>query len=136
VELSKCSPQELLNAYDNTILYQDHFLNETIGLLKTLEHTSTLLIYLSDHGESLGEFGLYLHGVPYSVFPDLQKDIPFIIWMSDEFIRQKAVDARRLESQSRHSQRDVFHSVMGAFSMGSDAYVAGFDIFNEAFASQ
>ncbi|MEQ1581664.1 MAG: phosphoethanolamine--lipid A transferase EptA [Steroidobacteraceae bacterium] len=136
VELSKCSSQALLNAYDNTILYQDHFLNETIGLLKTLQHTSVLLIYLSDHGESLGEFGLYLHGVPYSVAPDVQKDVPFILWMSEEFIRQKAVDARRLESQSLHSQRDVFHSVMGAFSMRSDAYEAGFDIFNEAFASQ
>jgi lipid A ethanolaminephosphotransferase len=136
VELSHCSPQELVNAYDNTILYEDYFLHQTIGLLKTLEHTSALLIYISDHGESLGEFGLYLHGVPYSVAPDVQKDIPFIVWMSDEFIRRKAVEASRLESQSRHSQRDVFHSVMGAFSMRSDAYAAGFDIFNEAFATQ
>jgi lipid A ethanolaminephosphotransferase len=65
----------------------------------------------------------------------VQKDIPFIVWMSDEFINQKAVHAGRLESQGSHSQRDIFHTVMGAFSMRSDAYVAGYDIFSKAFAT-
>lgn len=136
VELSQCTHQELVNAYDNTILYEDYFLSQTIGVLKRLQGTSALMIYVSDHGESLGEYGLYLHGVPYSIAPDVQKDVPFIVWMSDEFIRQKAVQASSLESQSGHSQRDIFHSVLGAFSMRSDAYMAQYDIFSKTFGSQ
>ena len=136
VELGKCTHEELVNAYDNTILYEDYFLFRTIGVLKTLRDTSTLLIYVSDHGESLGEYGMYLHGIPYPIAPAVQKDIPFIIWMSDEFIRQKAVQAGRLQSQSKHSQRDIFHTVMGAFSMRSDAYMRDYDIFSETFATK
>ena len=79
---------------------------------------------------------MYLHGIPYSIAPAVQKDIPFIIWMSDEFMRQKAVQADRFESQGMHSQRDVFHTVMGAFSMRSDAYIRDYDIFSEAFSSK
>jgi lipid A ethanolaminephosphotransferase len=136
VELGKCTRDELVNAYDNTIVYEDYFLWRVIGLLGELEDTATLLIYMSDHGESLGEYGMYLHGIPYALAPDVQKDIPFIIWMSDEFVRRKGVQIGRLESQSAHSQRDVFHTVMGAFSMHSDAYLAEYDIFGETFANK
>ena len=136
VDLGGCSRLDLVNAYDNTILYQDYFLFRTIGVLKNLQHTSALMIYLSDHGESLGEYGMYLHGIPYSIAPGVQKEIPFIVWTSDEFSLQKAVNTGRLESQGRHSQRDVFHSVMGAFSMHSDAYLAEYDIFSEKFANK
>jgi len=136
VELGKCTHDELVNAYDNTILYEDYFLFRVIGILKQLQDTATLLIYVSDHGESLGEYGMYLHGIPYSIAPDVQKNIPFILWMSDEFIRRKAVQIGRLESQHIHSQRDVFHSVMGAFSMHSDAYQAEYDIFSESFSNK
>jgi len=136
VEMSKCTQQELVNAYDNTILYEDHFLFDTIGILERLQHTSTVLIYLSDHGESLGEYGLYLHGVPYAIAPDVQKRIPFIVWMSDDFVRRKGLDAHSLESQVSHSQRDIFHSVMGAFSMRSGAYLPEYDVFSKSFANQ
>jgi len=136
VELSKCARDELINAYDNTILYEDYFLFQAIGVLKKLRNTATLLIYVSDHGQSLGEYGLYLHGTPYSIAPDVQKTIPFIVWMSDEFIREKDLQVGRLESQSMHSQRDIFHTVMGAFSMRSDAYMRDYDIFSEAFSSK
>jgi lipid A ethanolaminephosphotransferase len=135
VELGKCTHDELVNAYDNTILYEDYFLFRVIGVLKQLEDTATLLIYVSDHGESLGEYGMYLHGVPSSIAPDVQKDIPFIIWMSDEFIRQKAVQSGRLEAQRIHGQGDIFHTVMGAFSMHSDAYTGKYDIFSEMFSN-
>ena len=135
VELSKCTPQALVNTYDDTILYTDFFLSRTIGVLKGLPNTRSLLIYLSDHGESLGERGLYLHGLPSSIAPDTQKDIPFIVWMSDQFARGKGVDARTLASQAAHTQRDVFHSVMGAFSMRSPIYEARYDIFSPSFGS-
>lgn len=74
-----------MNAYDNTILYTDDFLHRAIGLLKAFPETATMLMYISDHGESLGEYGLYLHGTPYSIAPDVQKDVPFLVWMSDAF---------------------------------------------------
>lgn len=134
VELGQCSHDELVNAYDNTILYEDYFLFQVIGVLRQLRDTATLLIFVSDHGESLGEYGMYLHGIPYAIAPDVQRDIPFIVWMSDEFIRQRAVQRGRLESQRSHSQRDIFHTVMGAFSMHSNAYSGKYDIFSEMFA--
>ena len=136
VDLSSCTLEELVNAYDNTILYEDYFLDRVIGILRQLEGTATLLIYVSDHGESLGEYGLYLHGIPFSLAPDVQKDIPFLIWMSDEFRREKAVPAGRLASQRQHSQRDIFHTVMDAFSMHSGAYLAEYDIFSEKFSDE
>lgn len=136
VELGECSHDQLVNAYDNTILYEDYFLFGVISLLRQLQGTATLLIYVSDHGESLGEYGMYLHGIPYSIAPDVQKDIPFVVWMSDQFIRQKAVQTGSLESQRAHRQRDIFHTVMGAFSMHSSAYTAKYDIFSAAFSDQ
>lgn len=136
VELGKCPREELINAYDNTILYTDYFVTETIGILRKLQNTSTLLIYVSDHGESLGEYGLYLHGTPWSIAPDFQKAIPFVVWMSDEFTHQRGVQRDRVEAQRSHSQPDVFHTVMGAFGMRSDAYQAGYDIFSESYSSK
>jgi lipid A ethanolaminephosphotransferase len=136
VELGKCSHDELVNAYDNTILYEDYFLFRVIGILRQLQDTATLLIFVSDHGESLGEYGMYLHGIPYGIAPDVQKDIPFIVWMSDEFIRQKTVQKGRLESQGFHSQRDIFHTVMSAFSMHSNAYTGNYDIFSDRFSNK
>jgi lipid A ethanolaminephosphotransferase len=130
VELQNCSSDSLLNAYDNTILYGDYFLNETVRLLSSLEDTPTLLMYISDHGESLGEFGLYLHGTPFSIAPDVQKDVPFIVWMSKAFVDEKGISVADLELQQHHSQLDVFHSVMGAFGMRSDVYNSALDIFS------
>jgi lipid A ethanolaminephosphotransferase len=136
VELGNCSHDELVNAYDNTILYEDYFLSRVIGVLKQLQDTATLMIYVSDHGESLGEYGMYLHGIPFSIAPDVQRDVPFIVWMSDEFVRLKAVQRGRLESQDMHSQRDIFHTVMGAFSMHGNAYTGEYDIFSETFSNK
>ena len=136
VELGKCSHDELINAYDNTILYEDYFLFQVIGVLKQLRDAATLMIFVSDHGESLGEYGMYLHGIPYTIAPDVQRDIPFIVWMSDEFLRQKAVQRGQLESQSIHSQRDIFHTVMGAFSVHSEAYTGEYDIFSDIFSNK
>lgn len=132
VDLQNCSRQELVNAYDNTLLYEDHVIGEAIKVLKGFPERATTLIYLSDHGESLGEYGLYLHGTPYSLAPGVQKDIPFIVWMSDAFRRHKQVRADALAAGAQHSQAEVFHSVMGAFGMRSPAYRPGRDIFADA----
>ncbi|MFY9514618.1 MAG: phosphoethanolamine--lipid A transferase EptA [Rubrivivax sp.] len=122
VELSRCTPESLLNAYDNTILYTDHIVGRAIGVLKEMEGLSSTLMYISDHGESLGEHGLYLHGTPMALAPDVQKEIPFVVWMSDAFQRRHLVDASTLARDTAHSQSQVFHSVMGAFDMRSSIY--------------
>jgi len=130
VELSQCTDEELLNAYDNTILYTDYFINRSIDILKDLENISTMLMYMSDHGESLGEHGLYLHGTPYTIAPDAQKEIPFIVWMSPAFEDKEGISAAQLGQQHGHSQANVFHSILGAFDVRSDVYDKEFDIFN------
>ena len=129
VELNQCTNHELVNAYDNSILYTDYFLTQTINLLQDLK-TPAVMIYISDHGESLGEFGLYLHGVPYAVAPDVQTHIPFIVWMSPEFIEKKGIDINRIKQSKSHSHQNIFHSVLGAINMHSEVYNDQLDIFN------
>lgn len=83
-ELGSCTEAEIINAYDNTILYTDNFLDAAINFLESKQDRyETSLIYLSDHGESLGEMGVYLHGMPYFVAPETQTHVPFVIWASD-----------------------------------------------------
>lgn len=80
-ELSKCDTQSVINGYDNAIRYTDYFLNETINTLKSYEQDyDVVMMYMSDHGESLGENNIYLHGLPYAIAPAAQKHIPVIIW--------------------------------------------------------
>ncbi len=80
-ELSKCDDQSVINGYDNAIRYTDYFLNEVIDTLKAYEPDyDVVMVYISDHGESLGENNIYLHGLPYSIAPDAQKQVPVIIW--------------------------------------------------------
>ena len=129
VELHQCTNQELINAYDNTIVYLDYFLSKTIDILKSLHDTSAMLMYVSDHGESLGEYGLYLHGTPFSIAPGVQKKIPFIIWMSDHFITQKGLSNTLLQPRSNPTHNNVFHSIMSAFDMHSDVYNEQLNIF-------
>ena len=130
VVLDQCTDEELVNAYDNTILYTDHFLGRAIQMLDNLTHTSATLMYISDHGESLGEFGLYLHGTPLPIAPEFQKKIPFIVWMSSEFIDKNGISLTRIKQRQSHSHDNVFHSVMGAFDMRSKVYDDRLDIFN------
>ena len=130
VELHQCTGEELVNAYDNTIVYTDYFLHRAIELLKGFPETATMLMYISDHGQSLGEYGLYLHGTPYSIAPDVQKEIPFLVWMSDAFKQGKGISRTQLAPQSSHSHANVFHSIMGAFDMRSAIYNRQLDIFN------
>lgn len=129
VELQKCTSAELVNAYDNTIVYNDFFLHRLIQLLKSDERRPVVMMYMSDHGESLGEGGLYLHGVPNAFAPDVQRDVPLLVWTSDEFVR----GGGRLTSPSRFGSKlshdVVFHSVMGAMGFASPVYAPDKDLF-------
>ncbi len=80
-ELSKCDDQSVINGYDNAIGYTDYFLNSVINTLKRYEQDyDVVMVYMSDHGESLGENNIYLHGMPYAIAPDAQKQVPVIVW--------------------------------------------------------
>lgn len=95
-ELSKCDIQSVINAYDNAIIYTDYFLNAIIEKLKKYQDThDVVMIYISDHGESLGENNLYLHGLPYAIAPDAQKHVPLIIWSP----KGNSVDTNSIKSQ-------------------------------------
>ena len=100
-DLSKCSSETIVNAYDNTILYTDHVLNAVIDALKGEQQAS--MFYASDHGESLGEGGLYLHGAPYVIAPSEQTHIPAVLWMSQGDIANQHVDQRCLRDQASMS---------------------------------
>jgi len=100
-----CTKQELINAYDNTILYTDYILHSIIAKLQGGEDKFTsMMLYASDHGESLGEFGLYLHGVPYSIAPKYQKQIPAIAWLSGGALKtyNKACITKRTANPYNH----------------------------------
>ncbi|MEJ2424897.1 MAG: sulfatase-like hydrolase/transferase [Candidatus Thiodiazotropha sp.] len=129
VELNQCSREELINAYDNSIVYTDYVLHRLIDILKHLDGIPAVMMYISDHGESLGEHGLYLHGTPYAIAPDVQKQVPFIVWMSEGFAQAKGLSNTLLEKQTSHSQDNIFHSVLGALDVKSSVYNGNLDIF-------
>ncbi len=119
VEASKSSRDELINAYDNTILYTDWLVHSTIEILRDIPQRRSCVMFVSDHGESLGEGGLYMHGVPLKVAPVEQVEIPFIVWTSDKTPVPVA------EASHYH----VFHSVMGFLGLESPVYDKSLDIF-------
>jgi len=131
VDLKECSNQELVNAYDNTIIYTDYFLDKTIKILQKIEEIPSIMIYASDHGESLGEYGLYLHGAPYSIAPDVQKDIPFILWESKGFLAKKGLNKPYVKEQNSYGHKNIFHTIMGALDMKSPVYDKKLDILSQ-----
>lgn len=121
VEMAKADHDELMNAYDNTILYTDYLIDSAIALLEGFTDRRTALIYLSDHGESLGENNLYMHGVPMMMAPREQIEIPFIVWCSDKTQQIKPLD--------EVGQYHLFHSVMRHLALEGGVYNADYDIF-------
>jgi lipid A ethanolaminephosphotransferase len=129
--LSQCSQQELVNAYDNTLRYTDHFLASTIAWLKQQTHATGAMLYVSDHGESLGENNLYLHGLPYAVAPQTQTRVPLITWLSPEFEGWRGVSTACLrQGRDRALSHDhLFHSTLGLMGVGTQAYDRELDLF-------
>lgn len=131
-DLSQCSREEIGNAYDNAILYTDHFLAKAIEVLeKNDARFETALFYVSDHGESLGENGLYLHGMPKAIAPDAQLHVPAVLWFGANF-RGVTLSALRMKSQMRFTHNNVFHTLLGFFEIESSTYRPDMDILNEA----
>lgn len=130
-QLEDCSRESIVAAYDNTILYTDHFLNQAIELLKASEHVDTAMLYFSDHGESLGEHNMYLHGAPYMISPAEQREVPFMLWMSDGFRSRFQIDQRCMAARAGQpfSHDNVFHSVLGMLAVRTAVYNPRLDIF-------
>ncbi|EKF8781350.1 phosphoethanolamine--lipid A transferase, partial [Campylobacter coli] len=125
-ELSKCDSEALINTYDNTLLYTDYLLSEIIKLLKEKKDYESSLIYLSDHGESLGENGIYLHGMPYTIAPSYQTHIPVIFWSSDENLMTTAQNHKSLNL----SQDNLFSTLLGYFDVKTSVYEPEYDLLN------
>ena len=123
-ELSRCSREEVRNAYDNTILYTDHVVASAIDALRSAGGVDAALLYVSDHGESTGELGLYLHGAPYALAPDTQTKVPMLLWMSDGFRARRGIDAACVDRQRRQpaSHDNLFDLVLGLAGVRTDAY--------------
>ena len=131
-QLQECQAEELLNAYDNTIVYTDYFLSQVIDLLKkNSEQFNVAMLYLSDYGESLGEKNIYLHGLPYIIAPDEQKHIPFILWFADAFLKGSHIDKSCLQKKVNEelSHDNLFPSVLGLMGVKTEMYNKDLDIF-------
>ena len=115
----------LVNAYDNTILYTDYLLGSLINTLRSLEEWKTAMIFISDHGESLGENNIFMHGIPMKLAPKVQYEIPFLVWTSGGFRNYRKDLPAVLE------QHYIFHSVLNLLSIESPAYDPDFDIFEK-----
>ena len=131
-EIQTCTQEQLVNTYDNTLVYVDYIVDKAINLLK--EHQdkfTTSLVYLSDHGESLGENGIYLHGLPYAIAPDSQKQVPMLLWLSEDYQKRYQVDRNCLQKQAQtqhYSQDNLFSTLLGLTGVETKYYQAADDI--------
>lgn len=130
-DLALCTRESIVNAYDNAILNTDDFVARAIGALAAIRSHDTALIYLSDHGESLGEHGLYLHGIPYAIAPDTQKKVPMVLWLSPGMSQDRGVDIAclRKRAASPASHDNLFHSVLGLMQVETSVYARNLDLF-------
>ncbi|KYP86384.1 hydrolase [bacteria symbiont BFo1 of Frankliniella occidentalis] len=131
-QIQECSQQQLINTYDNTILYIDYVVDKAINVLKShQDRYTTSLVYLSDHGESLGENGAYLHGLPYAIAPMTQKHVPMLIWLSPDYQQRYGVNGeclKKLAENDEFSQDNLFSTMLGLTGTQTKEYVAGDDI--------
>lgn len=132
-QLESCTSEEISNTYDNAILYTDYFLAKTIALLKkNNDQFESSLIYVSDHGESLGESGIYLHGLPNMLAPDVQKHIPVLMWFSDSFNFKDEINYSALQNKTdiRYSHDNIFHTILGLLEIKTNVYDISMDIID------
>lgn len=138
-EIQTCSSEQLVNTYDNTILYIDYIVDKAITVLKQNDaNFTTSLVYLSDHGESLGESGVYLHGMPYAIAPAQQKHVPMLIWLSEDYKKRFGINETCLKKQAannNYSQDNLFSTMLGLTGTETKEYVPSDDILTGCRAS-
>ncbi|MBF0382770.1 MAG: phosphoethanolamine--lipid A transferase [Magnetococcales bacterium] len=133
-QIESCPQQDIINTYDNTLLYTDAVLAKLIQLLQQHSHSfDSAMLYISDHGESLGENGIYLHGLPYSIAPKAQTHVPLYVWMSDEFSNNISLDKECSVSKKSlpYSHDNLFHTMLGLLDIKTDSYKKNLDIFKD-----
>ncbi|WP_334178508.1 phosphoethanolamine--lipid A transferase [Pseudoxanthomonas sp.] len=130
-DLGRCTRAQIVNAYDNALRYTDHVLAGAIDQLAGLKDYDTALLYVSDHGESLGEKGLYLHGMPYAIAPREQLEVPMVAWFSGGWRASTGLDDACLRRQTGapHSHDELFHTVLGLTDVKTALYRPDHDIF-------
>jgi lipid A ethanolaminephosphotransferase len=137
VDFEKCSTEEIINAYDNTLLYDDHLLAKTIDQLTAIsDRVDVAMLYVSDHGESLGENGLFLHALPYAIAPETQTHVPMIFWASPGFVQRVAVEptCARERSRATVSHDHIFHTLLDLLEIQSVAKRRELTIFADCHA--
>lgn len=130
-DLQRCSREEIVNAYDNALRYTDHVLASIIATLQdAAADVDSALVYVSDHGESLGENNLYLHGLPYAIAPKEQKQVPMVMWLSPGLARAAALDAACLQRRAAQpaSHDNLFHTLLGLFDVKTALYEPQWDL--------
>jgi lipid A ethanolaminephosphotransferase len=132
-DLTRCTDAEIVNAYDNALLATDRMLGRTIDLLASMPQIDSAMLYVSDHGESLGENGLYLHGVPQAIAPDVQMKVPMVLWLSQGMRMSMAIDAGCVRSRAKQPAEhdNVFHTVLGLMDVHIDRYERSHDLLAE-----
>ena len=130
--LADCSHAELMNAYDNSIVATDTFLARTIDWLgEQSSQYDTGMLYVSDHGESLGEYGLFLHGMPYSIAPDAQKHVPMVAWLGQDLQQRSQLSGAciRAGAEAPLTHDALYHSVLGLLDVQTPTYERNLDAF-------
>ncbi len=128
-QLNECTKEQIINAYDNTILYTDYFLHKVIQFLKKYDkQKETALIYMSDHGESLGENGIYLHGLPYFLAPKEQKHVAGLLWLGSEILEDVNKTEILQKKDERYTHDNLFHTLLGIFEIKTSVYKKSMDI--------
>jgi len=128
-DLRQCSRDEIVNAYDNAILYTDEVLARLVETLRAA-NADTAMLFVSDHGESLGENNLFLHGIPYAIAPKEQTQVPMVMWLSDGFREAAAIDLDCLKQRaSRPAAHDhLFHTILGLMDVRTSLYAPDLDL--------
>ena len=133
-QFSRCENEAIVNAYDNTIVYTDFVLSRLIEILRAGDQqgVETAMIYMSDHGESLGEKNMFLHGMPYAIAPVAQRHVPAVTWMSERFRASRSIDLGCLKTNAAApaSHDNLFHSVLGGLDIKTRAYDPALDLFS------
>lgn len=132
-DMQKCTKEQIVNTYDNTILYADFIVSSAIDILKKFPQFEAGLIYVSDHGESLGENNMYLHGFPYALAPKEQIEVPMLMWMNNTMKKWDYVNYACLKNQAAlksFSHDNIFHSLVGLLEIDTKEYDKQLDVFN------
>lgn len=133
-DLQRCTREEIVNAYDNALLYTDHVLASLIaGLQARADKVDSAVIYVSDHGESLGENNIFLHGLPYAIAPKEQTRVPMFLWLSAGLSRDAGIDRQCLEQRATKpaSHDYLFHTILGLLDVRTGLYEGDWDLLRD-----